>query len=285
MYEIDENEWKSMQSRKNKYIAALLAFVGGVFGVHRFYLNQKGLAFLMIGLSLISLGILSWIISLIDTFFFLTMDSDRFEEKYNQRSNNEEEDFYYKSYERPISDQNQEQSSMGYRKRKRELKKVQEYRKKGVEYFRLYDFEEAIEEFKKAIEIDPYNVAAHFNIACAYSQIEKPKKSMYHISMAVEGGFDNFHKINEHEKLAFIRIQPEWEKFVEKGYRVDDIYDVEEEDLQEEQLKNKEQKEVKELGEEDPNLLERLKKLQEQREKGGISEEDFELQRKKLMSS
>src|SRR5690625_5673562 len=74
-----------MQNKKNKYIAAILAFIGGIFGIHRFYLNQKGLAFLMIGLSLISLGVLSWIISLIDTFFFITMDSDRFDRKYNDK--------------------------------------------------------------------------------------------------------------------------------------------------------------------------------------------------------
>src|SRR5690625_1474295 len=100
-----------MQNKKNKYIAAILAFIGGIFGIHRFYLNQKGLAFLMIGLSLISLGVLSWIISLIDTFFFITMDSDRFDRKYNDKLIKPGEEFLYKSYEKPNQSKDQDRKS------------------------------------------------------------------------------------------------------------------------------------------------------------------------------
>lgn len=286
MYDRIGNEKKSMQNKKNKYIAAILAFIGGIFGIHRFYLNQKGLAFLMIGLSLISLGVLSWIISLIDTFFFITMDSDRFDRKYNDKLIKPGEEFLYKSYEKPNQSKAHEKTFSGSRQKRRELKKVQEHRRKGAELFHLYDFEEAIEEFKIALEIDPHNIAANFNIACAYSQIEDMKKSMYHISRAVEAGFDDFDKINNHEKLAYVRIQSEWQEFVENGYILSDmLYDENEDNPQEEQMQNKDGDRIKQLAEEDHNLLERLKKLQEEREKGGISEEDFLLQRKKLMSS
>lgn len=275
-----------MQNSKNKYVAAILAFIGGVFGIHRFYLNQRGLGFLMIGLSLISFGVLSWLISLVDTFLFIIMDTDRFDEKYNSKLDDSEAEFLYRSYEKPGSEKSAIKSSSGYRQKRRQLKAIQEYRKKGVELFHLYDFEEAIEEFEKVIKLDPYNVPANFNIACAYSQIEDSQKSMYHISRAIEGGFDDFDKINHHEKLAYVRIQPEWEEFVKNGYRLTDVfYDKKEGTREEEQIKTKDQDRKNQLGEGEHNILERLKKLQKKREEGGISEKDFELQRKKLMSS
>lgn len=271
-----------MQNKKDKYIAALLAFVGGIFGVHRFYLNQRGLAFLMIGITLVTFGILSAIISFIDALLFLTMSSDQFDKKYNAVYFEEKnEKFSYKSY-KPSGEQ-------GRRKQKKQknreiLKRINHYKNSGIEHFHLYDFEESIEDFKKILELDPYNVAANFNIACAYSQIEKPEESMRHISRAVRAGYDDFEKIRKHEKLSFVRIQPEWENFEKNGF----LFDVDDSGRRtESEEKKKEELDVKEEIEKEgnENLLESLKKLHDQRERGGISEEEFQLERRKLMSS
>lgn len=269
-----------MQNKKDKYIAALLAFVGGIFGVHRFYLNQRGLAFLMIGITLVTLGILSAIISFIDALLFLAMSSDQFDKKYNAVYYEEKnQKFSYKSYN-PSGQRGGENQKK--QKSREILKKINHYRNSGIEHFRLYDFEESIEDFKKVLELDPYNVAANFNIACAYSQIEKPNKSMRHISRAVRAGYDDFEKIRNHEKLSFVRIQPEWEDFEKNGFLFDvDDYGWGTEREGEEELGVKEKTEKQE----NENLLESLKKLHDQRERGGITEEEFQLERRKLMSS
>lgn len=269
----------SMRNKKDKYVAALLAFVAGIFGVHRFYLNQRGLAFLMIGITVVTFGILSAIISFIDTLLFLAMDSDQFDRKYNATNfEQENENFFYKSYH--STKQQKEKKPKKKRRNKLVLKEINQYRNSGIEHFHLYDFEESIEYFNKVLELDPYNVAANFNIACAYSQVEKPLKSMWHISRAVQAGYNDFDKIRNHEKLAYVRIQPEWEEFEKKGFLFNDF-----DSLGKEGTVDMEEVEESFEEESEENILESLKKLQEEREKGGISEEEFQLQRRKLMSS
>lgn len=65
---------------KNKFVAAALAFFAGTFGIHRFYLGQKGLGFLY--LIFFWTGIVS-IIAIIDAILLFMKDEDDFNEKFN----------------------------------------------------------------------------------------------------------------------------------------------------------------------------------------------------------
>ncbi|NIK74714.1 TM2 domain-containing membrane protein YozV [Thermonema lapsum] len=64
--------------KKNKYIAAALAFFAGNFGAHRFYLNQPlwGVLYLMT-CGLFGIG------AIIDAIVFLTMSEKQFDLRYN----------------------------------------------------------------------------------------------------------------------------------------------------------------------------------------------------------
>lgn len=65
---------------KSKTTAAILAiFLGGI-GVHRFYLNQSGLGILYL---LFCWTFIPLIVSLIDFIWLLTMDENRFNQKFN----------------------------------------------------------------------------------------------------------------------------------------------------------------------------------------------------------
>tara|TARA_B110000459_G_C16434417_1_gene413317 strand:+ start:400 stop:684 length:285 start_codon:yes stop_codon:yes gene_type:complete len=66
---------------KNKTTAAIIAWLGGGFGLHRFYLGQirLGIVYLIFFWTLIP-----GFIGLIDFFIFLTMNEDKFNSKYNQ---------------------------------------------------------------------------------------------------------------------------------------------------------------------------------------------------------
>lgn len=70
-------------SDRNKYIAALLAFFFGVFGVHRFYLGRNGSGVAMLILSITAVGLLvsaPW--ALIDTLRYLFMSDREFDHRY-----------------------------------------------------------------------------------------------------------------------------------------------------------------------------------------------------------
>ena len=65
---------------KDKTTAAILAFLLGGIGVHRFYLGQGGLGILYL---LFCWTLIPLVISFIDFIIFLTMNDNAFNEKYN----------------------------------------------------------------------------------------------------------------------------------------------------------------------------------------------------------
>ena len=150
----------------------------------------------------------------------------------------------------------------------RPRKRPNPYKKSGVEKYKEYEYESAIEDFKKALEIDPKDIPTHFNIACAYSLTEDKEMAFYHLYKAVENGYKDFNKIQTHDAFAFIRIQDEFEAFVENDYLLTENQKskVEEEDLP------------------DSDLLEKLKKLADLRDNGILTEEEFLTQKEKLLS-
>ena|SRR5690554_3589252 len=68
-----------MRNYKDKTLAALLALFGGIFGLHRFYLGQNGKGFIMILLSIFTLGVVTSIIGIIDFVAFLSMSQETFD--------------------------------------------------------------------------------------------------------------------------------------------------------------------------------------------------------------
>lgn len=266
-------------SMKEKNIAGLLALFLGIFGIHRFYLGQKGLGFMYL--------IFMWtgipaIIGLIDAYIFFSMDQDTFDIKYNR---------HFFRAERIASDVKKKERGAPLRKAAEESKrdstgrapqrsrdgvmasaKVAELKKNGIAKFKDYDFEGAIEDFTKALQHSPEDVSVHFNLACAYSLMEQADKAFFHLDKAVGLGFDDFERIKTHDGLAFLRIQPGFESFAQRGYRI--IHQIEgakppEQDLLQ-QITN-------------PNLLEQIRKLEELKGKGLLTDEEYAFQRRKII--
>ena len=155
----------------------------------------------------------------------------------------------------------------------RRIAKSEPFKNSGIRKFKDYDYEGAIEDFAKALEINEKDIATHFNIACAYSLTEQKDKSFYHLSEAVKYGFNDIDKIKNHDALAFLRIQDEFEGFAENGYRLAEV---------------EEEKEVPSTSvpKDQPisgDLLEQLKQLGELRDRGLLTEEEFMLQKEKLL--
>ena len=269
-----------MRPRKDKYIAALLAFFVGTLGVHRFYLREPGMGIVYLILTWFPIPAirvpLSMILSFVDAFRYLTMDQRDFDRKYNQP-------YVRKTYGPPNRRRPRYRSRAEYQRNvqgkrpvrkqrrapsRRPMPKYNPYKKQGIKKFNDYDLEGAIEEFTNGLKVSPKDVALHFNLACAYSLSEMKDKAFHHLSKATEFGFKDHQKIHHHDALAFIRIQKEFETFVNNGYSL------------KEGEKEPVKKKIKIEG--DP-LLSQLKKLKELREKGAISEQEFLDEKKKLM--
>ena len=264
---------------KNKNVAALLAFIGGFFGIHRFYLGQVGLGIFYCILSITSLSV---ILGILDGIIFLTMDEDVFDAKYNRRrvSNQrryrrKDTDFErtqrterpnYRTTQPVPRRQTQPRAKFRPTHRSRKIVRNNPFKQAGIKKFKDYDFEAAIEDFKQALKIDESDVTLHFNIACAYSQVEKADKAFEHISQAVNLGFNDFNKIDTHDSLAFMRIQPQWDEFKTNGYTLLKQLEAPKENLLDNDI-----------------LLEQLKKLNELKDKGLITKTEFLEQKNKLM--
>jgi len=135
----------------------------------------------------------------------------------------------------------------------------------GLAKFKEYDYDGAIEDFQKALTISPDDIAIHFNLSAAYSLTENKESSFFHLDRAVRLGFKDFDKINTHDALAYLRIQPEFDDFKQNGYRV------------------KAGTIKKKNPGLDAGLLEQLNRLQDLRERGVLTEAEFETQKGKLL--
>ena len=254
---------------KDKNAAGILALFLGWLGFHRFYLGQTGLGVVYLMFCWFPL---IWVIAFVDAISLFSMDQQRFDEKYNQQlpaAQRRDTDFERtRRYGR-------REERRDYRREQRPSQPVKKqasarsnpYKKSGLEKFKEYDYAGAIEDFEKSLEIAPRDIATHFNIACAYSLIENAGKAYYHLDQAVAGGFSDFRKIKEHHALAYLRIQKEFDTFEENGFRISEASPQKEEDLLSTQ----------------PNLLDQLKKLGELRERGLLTELEFEEQKRKLL--
>ncbi|MET0309051.1 MAG: TM2 domain-containing protein [Sphingomonas sp.] len=76
----------SVTNDRNKYVAAILAFFFGVFGIHRFYLGRNGTGVLMLVISATIVGLLvTGLWAFVDTIRYLLMSDAEFAHRYARR--------------------------------------------------------------------------------------------------------------------------------------------------------------------------------------------------------
>jgi TM2 domain-containing membrane protein YozV len=223
---------------KKRFVAILLALFAGFVGAHKFYLRQPEMGigyialFVWLGrfLGFPITSFLGWY----DAYRLMTMDPIEFDRKYNSR-------YFRDRYGRRLDHgkwkkrkggyltMEDERTTVGkerenYLKPTNRYKELESYRKAGIRYFKDFELKSAIEQFKKALEIEPDDKALHFNIACAYSMEEKAIESFIHLDKAVQFGFKDFNKILTHESLAFIRVLPQFELFKKNAFRIQESW-------------------------------------------------------------
>lgn len=284
---------------KNKVAAGVLSLIVGVFGVHRFYLGQVGLGFLYFFFFWFPL---IWIIAFIDGIVFLTMSDDDFDFKYNrhlyqqnrsprdvninintnqrQRGAIRTDRYRPREQDSPRVSQNRDrirnQQPRHQRPSSQRIRKNNPFKEEGTKRYRDYDFKGAIEYYQKSLKVQPQDPQIHFNLACLYSLMEDPSASYMHLSKAVEQGYMYFDKIKTHDHLAFLRTQPDFEQFVKNGYKLGPKPFV----APNAPLIETRKPDVLELTD---DVIAKLERLADLKNKGILTEEEFQLQKKKII--
>lgn len=260
---------------KNKKVAALLAFFAGIFGAHKFYLkdNGAGIFLLVLWFMCSTLGgildtplmFIPFIIALLDGIKLLKMPDQAFDDKYNPLEKQKPR----KPKQRKTSRVRVEPEVP--KKNKRIPVKASALRKKGIALFKDFEYQNAILVFEESLEIYEKDLATHFNAACCYSLMENKKKAFYHLDKAVEYGLKNTSRINSHDALSFLRTSEEFLVFKENGFRLPQKVQIEE--TKENDLSQKDYS----------YLLDQIKELSLLKERGDISEEEFEVLKRNIM--
>ena len=270
---------------KNKITAAMLAFFTGFFGGQFLYLRRPGFFVLFLLVSIFSAAVIPAILSFIHGFMLLNMSDHEFDRKYNRD---------FKTYHSDTLDRRRQKQMKSYQEeyrrparsgKKPELKplsnsqtQVNFLKKSGIQKYKNFDINEAIGDFSKALELAPYDPSLHFNLACSHSLNENSKLAFHHLEMAVRYGLNHMERILNHDDLAFVRIQPEFDTFKKSGFLENPLNEKNPEEIKTNSENNSYQKVNK-----NDTLLAQISQLSELRKKGVLSEEEFLFEKKKIM--
>ncbi len=298
---------------KDKNIAAVLAFFLGSFGIHRFYLGQIYLGIVYCFLAMTGI---SAILGFIDAIILFSMPQEKFDGKYNwrelyksasdrprewqeqmeqrydQRRKSQERDVVFEERRRQNEVRERErqmrarEEMMQQEERRVKMEELTKLKTEGVQKFKDFEYDEAIALFKKVLTIDKNDVPTHFNLACAYSLNEETQKAIYHLDRAVANGFNDFERIKTHEALAYVRIQDDFYAFAQNNFRLaakDVPPEKEKEEIVIEQPLELASPQPHLLQSKPVDLLDQLQKLGDLKNKGILTEEEFQREKQKLL--
>lgn len=261
--------------KKSRTVAAMMAFLGGMFGVDRFYLGQHQLGIFFTFLTIIGISSFGIPIAALAGFlhgaYLLTSTDEQFDKKYNkgyqnrnrkrqtrvQRENNRAS--------RELRDMDMQREKYAYKKQTKQRNNP--FLSSGAKKHKEYDLDGAILDYEQALELSPKNIKLHYNLASVYSLKENVKKSLYHLDEAIKLGFKDQEKILKADDLAYIRIQPEFEAFKNNGFKLRGTKGIEA---------------PKSKGVKDDVLLTQLNKLKDLRDRGLLSQKEFLYEQEKL---
>lgn len=258
--------------KKSRVFAALLAIFGGVIGLHKFYLRDIGAGiFYLMFFFIFARFPITAILGIIEGISLLSMTDEKFDQKYNR---NVKERFQQRrTGSRTVQRETRKQPVTGGRyevRKKPSRQRSNPFKKTAYKKYKEFDLEEALKDFQQAIEIAPEDKEIHFYMSAIYSLLEKKDKAFYHLDKSIQYGLKQTNKIMEMDDFAYLRIQKEFESFKNNGFRIVDSQtngiDAPKEELVLDDL-----------------LLSRLNKLKELREKGLLSENEFLVEKQKII--
>jgi len=202
--------------KKKRSIAILMALFFGWAGAHKFYLARSGSGIMYLILTLFSVRLagfpISTVLGMIDAAALLMMDERTFDKKYNMP-------YMKKGYNQskrrrrtaPIP------KSISKRTKTTHNRSSNVHKRKGLQHLANYDMKEAIEELKKARELNPKDAETYFKLAGAHSLMEETSESLKNLEIAIKLGYPK-EGIYSEDHLAYIRIHPAFDRFIKNGF-------------------------------------------------------------------
>ena len=261
---------------KDKTTAGVLALLFGNIGVHRFYLGQTGLGILHV---IFCWTFIPWLVGVINGIQLLKMDQEEFDIKYNwkylQRRQSAQPNIVINNHVGPtpvtvVPEPGRKTTAAPTRP------KIDPFHASGDAKFEQYDFEGAMQDYRRSLNVNPRQPQVHFNLARLYSIHEQTDKSLLHLGKAIDNGFYDFDAVEEHDHLAFLRSTPEYLAFKTNGYRIVAGQQTEPTPAPappEDRL---------ELSD---DLITRIERLARLKEDGILAEESFEREKEKVLRS
>ena len=90
------------------------------------------------------------------------------------------------------------------------------YSNRAVAYMQQNKMNKAEEDLKKAIELNPKNPFARYNLASLYSLTKKVDLALDQLDASLANGFDRYDELRNDPDLANARKDPEFRKVLEK---------------------------------------------------------------------
>ena len=252
---------------KKKQVAAILALLLGIFGVHRFYLGQRKKAILYFGSFIIGIFFIAFdvetdisplffiipaIVGLIDSVLFFVMPKEEFNYKYNdvvQPWSNSGISSYENSLATAVPLSNKQ---------------------KGIQQYQLHDYHAAILDFQKALDQEYNDPSVHLHLACCYSILEEKDNAFFHLDKAVDFGLD-INQISTQQALTYIRNHQDFDSFAQNGYQIGSGSLV------------PPSFPLSTDANTTTDALEKIAGLGELRDKGFLTEEEFSMQKQRLL--
>ncbi|MBK8504732.1 MAG: NINE protein [Saprospiraceae bacterium] len=260
------------QGRKRKMVAAFLALFFGMFGVHRFYLGQRGrgIAFLAaFSIAMIAtiegdqpiMAIVA-IVAFIDSVLLFAMPREDFDAKYNQGRA-----IKTRSKARRVRRQKLPDTGIGLPWSGSSLQTAID---KGKNLFIKGRWQEAIQCFDQVLEIDEEHPEAHYYLASCFSLLKDEENAFIHLALAVKNGFKDLSKIESDLNLYYLRSQASYSGFVSNGYKLVNALP-------------EPQKGLLDSDRFDPLILDKIELLGEKLERGELSQAEFQLEKEKVL--
>jgi class 3 adenylate cyclase/TM2 domain-containing membrane protein YozV len=258
---------------KSKLVAGILAVLMGMWGVHRLYLGKRfqgivNFAAFFFALMVIIEGQFPWfmvalaILSVIEGVLLFVMPQNEFDAKYNGGST--------------LTRKEKKAQKIEEKKRQPEAAQTRKSRgsliiKDAFIAYKAGNYDQSRKYFEDALQYDYNDPHTHFMLACCHSMAKDSKQAYFHLASAVDFGFQEFEEIYHNEALNWLRSQPDFDMFVKNGYRQVAYLNTAKPDL----LETKSYY--------DTTVLDRIADLGELLERGVISRDDFESQKKGLL--
>jgi tetratricopeptide (TPR) repeat protein len=86
----------------------------------------------------------------------------------------------------------------------------------GNSYLERAEYEKALEQYKKALEIEPKNSIALYNVACAYSRMKKIEEALDALDRCVDAGYRDVGWMEKDPDLDNLRDEPRYKTIVQR---------------------------------------------------------------------